>query len=89
MMRYLPHVLAAMIALCSLAFLFLLQEQACAYPYVTWHEVGDRPLLETWEQVRDARLHGFAEFRIGRELFVVYDLPKEYVDYSAKCVRMP
>lgn len=88
-MRYMPHALAAFAALVAVAFLLSFHEAAHAYPYVTWTQVGDRPLLETVGQVTDARLHKPCSFRIGNELFVAEDIPKGYVDYSAKCVRMP
>ena len=51
--------------------------------------VNDRPLLETVEQVYQARKTGYATFRIGAEYYVIENIPKEYVDYSSWYVRMP
>lgn len=51
--------------------------------------VNDRPLLETVEQVYEARTTKYSHFRIGNEYYVVENLPKEYIDYSSWRVRMP
>ena len=50
---------------------------------------NDRPLLETVEQVYEARTSRYCHFNIGDEYFVVENLPKEYIDYSSWRVRMP
>ena len=49
----------------------------------------DRPVLETVQQVWEARTTGVSTFRIGSEYYIVENLPKEYVDYSSWYVRMP
>ena len=49
----------------------------------------DRPLLETVEQVTRARVTGTCDFRFDGVHYVIVNLPKDYVDYSAWCVRMP
>lgn len=63
-------------------------------PSATQHKkeelrVKDRPVLETVEQVYQARTTGYSTFRIGNEYYIVENLPKEYVDYSSWWVRMP
>jgi predicted membrane protein len=63
-------------------------------PSATQHKkeelrVNDRPVLETVEQVYQARTTGYSTFRIGSEYYIVENLPKEYVDYSSWWVRMP
>lgn len=52
-------------------------------------EPKDRPLLESPQQVWEARATGVGCFRFGGEHYVVENLPEEYVDYSAWYVRMP
>ena len=49
----------------------------------------DRPVLETVQQVREARITGTATFKFDGVRYVISGIPKEYVDYSAWCVRMP
>lgn len=49
----------------------------------------DRPVLETVRQVWQARTTGVAEFDFDGDHYIVYNLPKEYVDYSSWYVRMP
>ena len=49
----------------------------------------DRPVLESVRQVYEARTTGVSTFRIGKEHYVVENLPKHYVDYSSWYVRMP
>ena len=49
----------------------------------------DRPILESVQQVWEARTTGVCRFRIGGELYIVENMPKEYVDYSSWYVRMP
>lgn len=49
----------------------------------------DRPVLETPQQVWEARSTGVSRFRFDGVLYVVENLPKEYIDYSSWYVRMP
>ena len=49
----------------------------------------DRPVLETVQQVLQARTTGVSVFNIGGDHFVIENLPKEYVDYSSWFCRMP
>ena len=49
----------------------------------------DRPILETVQQVREARISGVCTFRIGDEYYIVENMPKHYVDYSSWYCRMP
>ena len=52
-------------------------------------EPKDRPVLETVQQVWRARTTGVCDFEFDGVHYVVSGLPKEYIDYSAWCVRMP
>ena len=49
----------------------------------------DRPVLETVQQVWNARVTGVSEFEFDGVHYIVRNLPKEYVDYSSWYVRMP
>ena len=49
----------------------------------------DRPVLETPQQVWEARTTGVCTFKFDGTLYVVENLPKHYVDYSSWYVRMP
>ena len=49
----------------------------------------DRPVLETVQQVWEARMTGTCTFTFDGVRYVVENLPKEYVDYSSWYVRMP
>jgi len=59
------------------------------YPFTVEASVRDRPLLETVEQVTQARRTGVSEFDFDGEHYVVVGLPKHYIDYASWCVRMP
>lgn len=52
-------------------------------------EPKDRPVLETVQQVWEAETTGTASFYFGGEHYVIENLPKEYVKYSAWYCRMP
>ena len=56
---------------------------------VVLSQVYDRPLLTTVDAVNKARSTGVCEFNIGKEHYIVWDMPKNYVDYSAWWVRLP
>lgn len=49
----------------------------------------DRPLLETPQQVLEARTTGVSTFYFDGTYYIVENLPKHYVDYSSWYVRMP
>ncbi|MBQ9000280.1 MAG: hypothetical protein IJ087_00305 [Eggerthellaceae bacterium] len=49
----------------------------------------DRPVLETVGQVWQARATGVSKFDFDGVHYIISGFPKEYVDYSAWCVRMP
>lgn len=49
----------------------------------------DRPVLETVQQVWEARTTGVSRFHFDGVYYVVENLPKGYVDYSSWYVRMP
>lgn len=49
----------------------------------------DRPVLESVQQVWEARTTGVSRFHCGGVYYVVEDLPKHYIDYSSWYVRMP
>lgn len=49
----------------------------------------DRPILETPQQVWQARTTGVSEFDFDGTHYVITNLPKHYVDYSSWYVRMP
>jgi len=49
----------------------------------------DRPVIESMPRVWEARATGVARFHFDGVYYVVTDLPKEYVDYSAWYVRLP
>lgn len=51
--------------------------------------VKDRPMLESVQQVWQARTTGISEFNFDGVHYVIENLPKEYVDYSSWYVRMP
>lgn len=51
--------------------------------------VNDRPVLESVQQVWNARTTGVCEFNFNGYHYIVHNLPKEYVDYSSWWVRMP
>lgn len=75
-------------------FGMLLALVTAQWPVTVEHEefcrpAHDRPLLETVSQVREARLDGFSIFHYDGVYYVIYNLPREYVDYSAWCARMP
>lgn len=52
-------------------------------------QIKDRPVLESVDAVRQARMTGVSEFDFNGEHYIVRDLPKGYVDYSSWYVRMP
>ena len=58
------------------------------YPFTVETSILDRPLLSTRQQIETARATGICSFHIGNEHYIVTDLPKEYIDYSARCGRM-
>lgn len=49
----------------------------------------DRPVIESVNKVWDARMTGVVEFDFDGEHYVITNLPKHYIDYSAWYVRMP
>lgn len=49
----------------------------------------DRPVLESVQQVAQAMATGVCEFDFDGVHYVIADLPKEYVAYSAWYCRMP
>ncbi len=49
----------------------------------------DRPVIESMPRVWEARATGISRFYFDGEYYVVDNLPKEYVDYSAWYVRLP
>ena len=49
----------------------------------------DRPVLETVQQVWEARTTGVSRFHFDGVYYIVEDLPNGYVDYSSWYVRMP
>ena len=49
----------------------------------------DRPVLESIEQVYQARRTGVSVFMFDGIEYTVVNLPDEYVDYSARWVRLP
>lgn len=51
--------------------------------------VHDRPVLEDPDEVISARRTGWCAFRFDGVYYIVENLPEEYVDYSAWCVRLP
>ena len=53
------------------------------------HKPKDRPVLESVQQVWEARTTGVCTFYFDGALYVVENMPKEYVDYSSWYVRMP
>ena len=50
---------------------------------------NDLPLLNTVQQVYECRRTGYATFHIGKEYYVVDNLPEEYIEYSEWLIRMP
>ena len=53
------------------------------------HKPKDRPVLESVQQVWEARTTGVSEFYFDGTHYVVENMPKNYVDYSSWYVRMP
>lgn len=49
----------------------------------------DRPVLESIEQVYQARRTGVSVFMFDGIEYTVVNLPDEYVNYSARWVRLP
>ena len=49
----------------------------------------DRPVMESMPRVWQARATGICEFDFDGVHYVVENMPKEYVDYSAWYVRLP
>lgn len=49
----------------------------------------DKPVLESIEQVYQARRTGVSVFDFDGVHYVVKNLPDEYVDYSARWIRLP
>ena len=89
--------LAAMLVIPVLDFVFLIvlvftttvfgSEDEAAPAFVP--KPKDRPVLESVQQVWNARTTGVCEFDFDGVHYVVTNLPKEYVDYSAWYVRLP
>lgn len=59
------------------------------YPFTVETSIKDRPVLETVPKVMQARMTGISEFDFDGVHYIVENLPKEYVDYSAWYVRLP
>jgi len=76
-------VMGFLFVVCSVAH----PEQAQALAFA--HSAKDRPVLETVHQVWDARVTGVSEFDFDGVHYIVENLPKGYVDYSAWYVRLP
>ena len=51
--------------------------------------VHDRPVLESVQQVYEARTTGICSFYFDGYYYVIQNMPKEYIDYSSWYVRMP
>lgn len=85
-MRWAPYILAAL----GIALAFALP--GCSAPphaRESFLSVDDRPMLETPQQVQEARLTGRCAVRFGDELCIIENLPAEYVEWSSWRVRMP
>ena len=59
------------------------------YPFTVEMVVLDTPLLHTRSQIEQARQTGIFAFKFDGEYYVIEGLPKGYIDYSARCARMP
>lgn len=83
LVQYVELALVGLFVLAAIAVYLL----ACRWPANAgkpeFASVNDRPLLDTPRQVQEARTSGRCSFRIGSEYFVVENLPREYVDWSA------
>ena len=64
-------------------------DPACAKTPEFIMKPKDRPVLETPQQVWQARTTGVSEFYFDGMHYVIVNMPKEYVDYSSWYVRMP
>ena len=59
------------------------------YPFTVEMVVFDTPLLNSRLQIEQARQTGIFAFKFDGEYYVIEGLPKGYIDYSARCARMP
>lgn len=73
--------------LVAVAFAMIVPDSAMSPEFVMTPK--DRPVLETPQQVWQARTTGVSEFYFDGMHYVIVNLPKEYVDYSSWYVRMP
>lgn len=84
-------ILSATISIITAALAIFLAQPFCAFAKTDcdFLRVNDRPLLESMEQIVEARTTPYTSFRIGSDYFVVENLPRGYIDYATECVRMP
>ena len=75
--------LSAIVAIAT----FFLPDEAQAVEFAS--KPKDRPVLESVQQVLQARTTGISEFDYNGVHYVIDNLPKEYVDYASWYVRMP
>ena len=59
------------------------------YPFTVEMVVLDTPLLHTRSQIEQARQTGIFAFKFDGEYYVIEGLPNSYINYSARCARMP